>query len=145
MISVWHGTTARRRLPATVRTALASMDPCLLAAAHCSTPASSGFTPLIVNLLPSAERRGSSGSTVDNAFTSTGGQSNLTKGRIAAAHERFNRIRQVAPMWPPSNARFLGPARVHNANGISAGSAVFAGFTIVTDRQTDRQTTLLRL
>ena len=29
------------------------------------------------------------------------GQSNLTYGRIAATHERFSRIRQVAPMWPP--------------------------------------------
>jgi len=28
----------------------------------------------------------------------TSGQSNLTKSRIAAAHERFSRIRQVAPM-----------------------------------------------
>jgi len=28
----------------------------------------------------------------------TSGQSNLTKGRIAAEHERFNRIRQVTPI-----------------------------------------------
>jgi len=28
----------------------------------------------------------------------TSGQSNLTKGRIAAAHRRFDRIRQVTPM-----------------------------------------------
>jgi len=36
----------------------------------------------------------------------------------------------------------LWPTRVHNPNGISVGSAVFAGLTvtIVTDRQTDRQT-----
>jgi len=33
---------------------------------------------------------------------------------------------------------FLGPTRVHNPNGISIGSAVFAGLTIVTDRQTTR-------
>jgi len=38
------------------------------------------------------------------------------------------------PQW------FLGPTPVHNANGISIGSAAFAGLTIVTDRQTDRQT-----
>jgi len=30
-----------------------------------------------------------------------------------------------------------------NPNGISIGSAAFAGLTSVTDRQTDRQTTLL--
>jgi len=30
--------------------------------------------------------------------------------------------------------------RVHNPNDISIGSAVFAGLTIVTDRQTDRRT-----
>jgi len=37
---------------------------------------------------------------------------------------------------PPSNTWFLGPTRVHNPNGISIGSAVFAGLTSVTDRQT---------
>ena len=36
-----------------------------------------------------------------------------------------------------------GPTRVLNPNGISIGSAVFAGLTSVIDRQTDRQTTLL--
>ena len=40
---------------------------------------------------------------------------------------------------PPSNTWFLGPTRVLNPNGISIGAAVFAQ----TDRQTDRQTTLL--
>jgi len=42
-----------------------------------------------------------------------------------------------------------GPIRVHITNGISISSAVFAGLTIVTDRPTDRQTNrqtmLLRL
>jgi len=41
---------------------------------------------------------------------------------------------------PPSNTRFPGPTPVHNPNGISIESAVFAGFTITTDRQIDRQT-----
>jgi len=46
----------------------------------------------------------------------------------------------------PSNTCFLGPTRVHNRNGVSIGSAVvFAGFTIVTDQPTDRQTMLFRL
>jgi len=48
----------------------------------------------------------------------------------------------------PSNTCFLGPTRVHNPNGISIGSSIFAGLTSVTDRPTDgptadRQTTLL--
>jgi len=46
---------------------------------------------------------------------------------------------------PPSNTWFSGPTRVLNPNGISIGSAVLAGLTSVTDRQTDRQTTLLGL
>jgi len=54
----------------------------------------------------------------------------------------FARLRQCAP---PSNTCFLGLIRVHTPNGISIGSAVFAGLTIVRDRQTDRQTTLLRI
>ena len=45
----------------------------------------------------------------------------------------------------PSNTWFLGSTstEVLNPNSISIGSAVFAGLTTVTDRQTDRQTTLL--
>jgi len=43
----------------------------------------------------------------------------------------------------PSNIWFPGSTRVLNANGISIGSAVLAWLTSVTDRQTDRQTTLL--
>jgi len=43
----------------------------------------------------------------------------------------------------PCNTWFPGPTRVTNPNGISISSAVFAGLTSVTDRQTDRQTTLL--
>ena len=45
----------------------------------------------------------------------------------------------------PSNTWFLGPTRVYRPNGISIGSAVFAGLTNVTNRHTDRQTMLLRL
>ena len=46
---------------------------------------------------------------------------------------------------PPSNTWFPGPTGVLNPNGISIGSAVFAAIelTNVTDRHTDRQTTLL--
>jgi len=41
-------------------------------------------------------------------------------------------------IWTPSNTKFLGPTQVHKPNDMSIGSAVFAGLTIVTDRQTDR-------
>ena len=41
---------------------------------------------------------------------------------------------------PPSNKRFLGPTRLHIPNSISICSAVSAGLTNVSDRQTDRQT-----
>jgi len=44
---------------------------------------------------------------------------------------------------PPSNTWFFGPTQVLNPNSISIDAAVFAGLTSVTDRQTDRQTTLL--
>ena len=40
----------------------------------------------------------------------------------------------------PSNTRFLRTTGVHIPNGILIGSAVFAGLTIITDRQTDRPT-----
>jgi len=57
------------------------------------------------------------------------------KGRIATAHGRFSCFCQVAPMCTPSNTFFLGPTRVHNPKGVSIASAVFAGYTIMTDRQ----------
>jgi len=41
------------------------------------------------------------------------------------------------PLWFPE------PSRVLNPDCISIGSAIFAGLTSVTDRPTDRQTTLL--
>jgi len=41
---------------------------------------------------------------------------------------------------PPSNTWFPGPTQVLNPNGSSIGTAVFAGLTSVTDRQTDRPT-----
>ena len=39
-----------------------------------------------------------------------------------------------------SNTWSVGPSQVLNSNAISIGSAVFAGLTIVTDRQTDHAT-----
>ena len=51
---------------------------------------------------------------------------------------------KIAPshggIWTPSKSWFLGPIRGHNPNGISIGSAVFAGLTSVTDRPTDHAT-----
>jgi len=61
----------------------------------------------------------------------TSGQSNLPKrlyhSRIYSI--RFSRIRQIVPMWPPSNTCFFGPIRFHTPNGILTGSAVFAQLT----------------
>jgi len=61
-------------------------------------------------------------------ITTTSGQSNLTKGRIVAAHGLS--VRQVAPvctlMYTRASLAHMG---VHNLNGISIGSAVFAQLT----------------
>jgi len=65
-----------------------------------------------------------------------GGQSNLTKSRIATVQSYSLGGANVHP----SNTRFHGPTGVHVPNDMSIGSAVFARLTIVTDRQTDRQT-----
>jgi len=46
---------------------------------------------------------------VNDVSNKTSGPSNLTKGRIAAAHGRFSRIRQMAPVCTPSNTYFFGP------------------------------------
>jgi len=40
----------------------------------------------------------------------------------------------------PSNKWFLGPTLVHPTNGISIGSAVFAGLTNMTNRKTEHAT-----
>jgi len=51
---------------------------------------------------------------------------------------------KIAPshlgIWTSRNTWFIGPTRVRNANGNLIVSAVFAGLTSVTDRQSDRQT-----
>ena len=44
----------------------------------------------------------------------------------------------------PSNSWFHGPVQTHNPNGISLGSAVFAGLTNVIDRPTDHATRSVR-
>jgi len=54
----------------------------------------------------------------------TSGQSNLQKGRITATHERFNRIREVAPMCTPSYTCFLESIPVHIRNCRLIGSAI---------------------
>jgi len=40
----------------------------------------------------------------------------------------------------PPNTCYHGPTRCHIPNNMSTGSAIFAGLTVVTDRQTDRMT-----
>ena len=62
------------------------------------------------------------------------------KGRIVAAHGRFNGISQVAPVCTGPNTCFLGSIRVHTPNGISIGWAVLAGLSTVTHQQSDRPT-----
>ena len=59
----------------------------------------------------------------------TSGQSNLTTGRIATAHGRFNGIHHVAPLCTVPNTCFLGAAQIQIPNGISIGSAVCAQLT----------------
>jgi len=59
----------------------------------------------------------------------TNGQSNLSTSLIAAAHGRFNGIRQVVPLCTPPNSCFLRPTRVQIRNGIWIGSAVFLHLT----------------
>ena len=62
-----------------------------------------------------------------------------------AGHSPSKLPRHVRGSGLPSNACFLWPTRIHIPKGIWIGSAVFTRLTIVTDSQTDRQTTLLRL
>jgi len=69
-----------------------------------------------------------SDATVNEAYK-VSGQSNLTTGRIAAAHGQFSSIGQVAPMCTPPKTRFLGSTGVPIPNGFSIGSAVFAQLT----------------
>jgi len=57
-----------------------------------------------------------------------------------AARGRFSGIRQVAPVCTPPNTCFIGLTGVHDPNGISILSAVFAGFSSVTYLQTDHAT-----
>jgi len=67
----------------------------------------------------------------------TSGQSNLTTGRIAAAHGRFSWICQVAPVLTSPNTCFLESTHVQIPKGISIGSAAFGGSLLL------RQTMLL--
>jgi len=67
-----------------------------------------------------------------------------TDGSIVFARWRqsASHVGKLAPLfwriW--LNLCFLRPTRVHNPNGKSIGSAVFAGLTSVTDRPTYRPT-----
>jgi len=64
--------------------------------------------------------------------------------RVAILYNRLPLFPQNCPFpWgsePLSNTWFPGPTRIRNPNGISIGSAVFAGLTTVTDRPTDHAT-----
>jgi len=67
--------------------------------------------------------------TVGFTKITTSGQSNLTTGRISAAHGHFNHTRHVVPMCTRCNTSFPGPIWVHNPNSISIDSAIFAQLT----------------
>jgi len=75
--------------------------------------------------------------------------------RFCKAHHKVSRYFTKRRPFPPQNCPFplgeldpsnnlytwfLEPTRVLNPNCISIGSAIFAGLTNVTDRQTDRKT-----
>jgi len=68
----------------------------------------------------------------------TSGQSNMTKGRIAGAPLSPKKLPLPlgrAGLRP--NTRPLGPTRVHTANDISIGSAVFVEFVVMSNRRKD--------
>jgi len=58
------------------------------------------------------------------------------KGRIAAAHGRFDGIRQVAPVCTPPNTCFLGPPE--STTQMAPFSRICSAYYC--DRPTDRQT-----
>jgi len=62
-------------------------------------------------------------------------------------HKQHERKQVVKVVWHKAMdpQRCLAPTWVHNTNGIWIGSVIFAGLTIVTDRPTDQQTTILSL
>ena len=76
----------------------------------------------------------------------TNGQSNLSAAAHGLDDIPYTLQRAALPSqiiasshggYGVPNTCFPGPTRVHNLNSISIGSAVFAQFMIVTDRQTD--------
>ena len=73
-----------------------------------------------------------------------------TAGHVQACPpaESFSPAKLPLRVWEPrspSNTRFLEPTKIKITNGITIVSAGFARLMIVTDRLTDRQTTLLHL
>ena len=90
------------------------------------------------------------GSTGRSITQSASGQRSSTKVRIAVSSP-LAVANGFARPWPSSNTCFLRTTWVSPLNGISIGSAVFAGLTNVinrhkeTDRQSDRPTTPLRV
>ena len=75
----------------------------------------------------------------------TNGQSNLTTGRIADAHERFNSIRQVASACIPAKYMLPSAGSAHPSPQPERRLGLFSRFRSAhdCDRQTERQTTLL--
>ena len=61
----------------------------------------------------------------------------LATARIAAEHELFERIRQVAQMCTATKSWYLGPMQVNVPKGSCIGSAVFTWLSSMTTTQTD--------
>jgi len=69
------------------------------------------------------------------------------KQRVATLYNGLLHSKLPLPVgiWIPTNTWFLEPTRVLNQQRHLNRFSLFAGFTTVTDRPTDRQTTLLSL
>ena len=79
-------------------------------------------------------------------WVSSGMPKHVLSPKIAPSHRGSGPSSNTCFLWPnrvynPSNTPFLAPIRVLRPNGISIGSAFFAGLTILwQDRPTDRAT-----
>jgi len=77
----------------------------------------------------------------DILVTKTSGQSNLTTGCIATAHERFSGIHQVAPVCTPPNNAFLGPPESKSQTASGSVQPFLQGSLLSqTDRPSDHTT-----
>jgi len=95
------------------------------------------WTPWFLGLIRAHNTNGISIGSIDFCTANRRVSIYFTMGRpfppLKLAHSRGG-------YGPRSNIWFHGPTRLYNPNGISIGSADFAGLTSVTDRPTDHAT-----